>query len=219
MVWRYALLAAGIAFAPIAAEAQSYRCTGTDKKKYYGSTLPPECAGQVIEELNAQGQVIKRYDPEGEEKLRKAKEADAAKRREQEAIDKEASRRNRALLGTYTSEKDIEDARSRALAENGKAVREVEQRIEDIKKRQAGYEREMEFYKEGSAKPSADKKGKPAPVKAGKPPPKLLEDARTAESDLKAQENLLELKKKESAAINAKYDEDKRRFVELTKRK
>jgi hypothetical protein len=77
----------------------------------------------------------------------------------------------------------------------------------------------MEFYKEGSANPSADKKGKPAPVKAGKPPPKLLEDARTAESDLKAHESLLELKKKESAAINAKYDEDKRRFVELTKRK
>jgi hypothetical protein len=218
MVWRYALLAAGIAFAPIAAEAQSYRCVGTDKKKYYGSTIPPECAGQVIEELNAQGQVIKRFDREGEEKLRKAKEADAVKRREQEAVDKEASRRNRALLGTYTSEKDIDEARGRALAENGKAIKEVEQRIEDIKKRQASYEKEMEFYKEGSAS-AADKKGKPATAKAGKPPPKLLEDARTAEIDLKAQENLLELKKKESAAVNAKYDEDKRRFIELTKRK
>jgi hypothetical protein len=217
MVWRYALLAAGIAFAPIAAEAQSYRCVGTDKKKYYGSTIPPQCAGQPVEELNSQGQVIKRYDPEAEEKLRKAKEAGAAKKRDEEALAKETSRRNRALLGTYTSEKDVEDARGRALTENGKAIKDVEMHIEDIKKRQAGYEREMEFYKEGSAKPSADKKGKAAT--AAKPPAKLLEDAKSAEMDLKAQENLLELKKKETATVNAKYDEDKRRFVELTRGK
>ena len=218
MVWRYALLAAGIAFAPIAAEAQSYRCVGIDKKKYYGSTPPPQCAGQVIEELNAQGQVVRRVDPEGEERQRKAKEADAVKKREEEALAKEVSRRNRALLGTYTSEKDIEDARGRALAENGKAVKEVEQRIEDIKKRQAAYDKELEFYKEAS--PAAtDKKGKPATAKAGKPPPKLLEDVKTAEMDLKAQEGLLELKKKDTVTVNAKYDEEKRRFVELTRRK
>jgi hypothetical protein len=213
------LLAAGLALAPIVAEAQSYRCTGTDKKKYYGSTLPPECAGQPVEHLNAQGQVIKRFDPEGEEKLRKAKEADAVKSRAEEAIAKEVSRRNRALLGTYTSEKDIDDARSRALTENGKAIKDVEMRIEDIKKRQASYEKEMEFYREGSAKPAADKKGKAATGKDGKPPAKLIEDAKTAEMDLKAQENLLELKKGETATVNAKYDEEKRRFVELTKGK
>jgi len=217
MVWRYAVLAAGIALAPIAAEAQSYRCVGTDKKKYYGSTIPPACAGQPVEELNAQGQVINRFDREAEEKLRKAKEAGAAKKRDEDAVAKETSRRNRALLGTYTSEKDIEEARGRALAENGRAIKDVEQRIDDIKKLQASYEKEMEFYKEGSPKSSADKKGKAAG--GAKPPTKLLEDAKTAEMDLKAQENLLELKKKETAAVNAKYDEDKRRFVELTKGK
>jgi hypothetical protein len=168
--------------------------------------------------MNAQGQVIRRFDPEGEEKARKAKEAGAAKKREEEALAKETSRRNRALLGTYTSEKDIEDARGRALAENGKAIKEVEQRIEDIKKRQAAYEKELEFYKEGTPA-SADKKGKSATAKAGKPPPKLIEDVKTAEMDLKAQESLLELKKKETATVNAKYDEEKKRFVELTRGK
>jgi hypothetical protein len=218
MVWKYALLAAGLAFAPVAAEAQSYRCTGIDKKKYYGSTIPPECAGQRVEQLNAEGHVVKRFDPEGEEKARKLKEAEAVKKREEEAIAKEEGRRNRALLGTYTSEKDIEEARGRALAENDKAIKDVEQRITDIKKRQAGYEKEMEFYREGSANPS-DKKAKAATAKGAKPPPKLIEDAKMAEMDLKAQENLLELKKKESEAVNAKYDEEKKRFVKLTKRK
>ena len=222
MVWRYAVLAAGLALAPIAAEAQSYRCVGTDGKKYYGSTIPPQCAGQLVEQLSPQGQVTRRLDPKGDEKQRLAREAEAAKKREEEAIAKEASRRNRALLATYTSEKDIEDARRRTLVENEKAIKEVEQRIIDIKKRQASYEKEMEFYREGTPKLPADKKGKPAPAASakggGKPPPKLMEEIKAAEVDLQAQENLLATKQKEVEAINAKYDEDKRRFAELTKR-
>jgi len=37
--------------------------------------------------------------------------------------------------------------------------------------------------------------------------------------DLKAQEDLLEAKKREVAAINAKYDQDKKRYVEATRGK
>jgi hypothetical protein len=222
MGWRHALLAATLAFAPVAAEAQSfttYRCTGSDKKKYYGSTIPPQCAGQIVEQLSTDGRVIKRFDPEGEEKLRKEKEANAAKKREEEALAKETSRRNGALLATYSSEKDIDDARGRALADNDKAVKEVEQRIDAIKKRQAGYEKEMEFYHEGAPRSAADKKGKAPMAKGAKPPPKLMDDIKAAEMDLAAQEDLLASKKKEVEAVNAKYDQDKRRYGELTKRK
>jgi len=216
-------LAALLALTPLAAAAQTtlgsttYRCTAKDGKKYYSATLPPQCEGQPIEQLNAQGIVIRRIDPEGEEKARLAKEAELVKKREEDALAREASRRNRALLATYTSEKDIEDARGRALAENQQAIKEIEARIAEIKKRQAGYIKEMEFYQEGVAKPS-DKKGRPAvAAKAPKPPPKLVEDLRTAEVDLEAQQNLLDTKKKEVVSINAKYDEDKKRYLDLTK--
>jgi hypothetical protein len=218
MVWKYVLLAAGLALAPMAAEAQSslsYRCVGNDGKKYYGSIIPPACAGRVVEQLSPQGQVVRRIDPEGDEKQRAAKEAEAVKKREQAAIANETARRNRALLATYTSEKDIEEARRRTLVENEKAIKDVEGRIGDIKKRQATYEKEMEFYKEGA--PKAAEKGKPKG--AAKPPAKLLEDMKNAEVDLQAHENLLAAKRKEVEGVNAKYDEDKRRFSELTKRK
>jgi hypothetical protein len=220
MAWTYALLAAGLALAPLTAQAQSYRCVGNDGKKYYGSTIPPACAGQLVEQLSPEGHVVRRIDPQGDEKARVAKEAAAAKKRDEDAIAKEASRRNRALLATYTSEKDIEEARRRTLTENEKAIKEVEQRISGIKKRQAEHEKEMEFYKEG-AKAPADAKGKAASAKGGaaKPPPKLMEDIKTAEIELQAQENLLATKQKEVEAINAKYDEDKKRFADLTKRK
>jgi hypothetical protein len=39
------------------------------------------------------------------------------------------------------------------------------------------------------------------------------------EGELTAQENLLALKKKEIDAINAKYDEDKKRYIEATRGK
>jgi hypothetical protein len=216
------LLAALLALAPLAAEAQSYRCVGKDGKKYYGSTIPAQCVGLPIEQLSAQGVVIRRFDPHASEQERLAKEAEAAKKRDEDNVAKEESRRNRALLATYTSEKDIEEARGRQLAENQKAVKEVEVRIAEIKKRQATYDKEMEFYQEASAKP-ADKggKGKPAadaakPKAGPKPPPKLMEDVKNAEIDLKAQQNLLAAKMKEVDVINTKYDEDKKRYLELT---
>jgi hypothetical protein len=41
----------------------------------------------------------------------------------------------------------------------------------------------------------------------------------SAENDLKANLELLEAKKLEAAAINARYDEDKKRYAEITGRK
>lgn len=202
MASRILVTAAVLMLAPLGADAQSFRCVGKDGKRYYGSVIPHECVGQLVEQLNSQGMVIKRIDPEGSEKERLAKEAEAAKKREDDAAAKEAARRSRALLATYTSEKDIEEARARALADNQKAIKEVEGRIEAIRKRQGSYEKELEFYK-----------GK------NQPPAKLAEDMKSAEDDLKVQQELLAAKKREVEGINAKYDEDKKRYAELTRKR
>lgn len=198
-----------LAIAPLAVQAQStYRCTGNDGKKYYGSTIPMQCVGRPVEQLNAQGLVVRRIDPEGERKAREEAEAAKDKRQEQEAAQREELRRHRALLATYTSERDIEDARKRDLADNERAVQEVETKIEALKKRRAGYEKELAFYKDGT-----DKK-----AKAG-PPSKLTADMSNVDIDLKAQEDLLQVKKKEVTQINAKYDQDKKRYLEAVRGK
>ena len=215
MLLRGLTLAALLAL-PFAAQAQSYRCVGKDGKKYYGSTIPRQCIGQPVEQLSSQGTVIRRMggDTQASEAERAAKEAEAKKKREEDAIAKEERRRNNALLATYTSEKDIEEARARALGDNQKATKDVESRIAEIRKRQATYNKEMEFYADGAKK--SDKGAKKSA--ASKAPPKLLADMQNAEIDLKAQENLLAMRQKEVESINAKYDEDKKRFLELTKR-
>jgi chromosome segregation ATPase len=201
-----ALCAATLALAPLPADAQStFRCQGKDGKKYYGNTVPPQCYGRLVEQLNKQGMVVKRMDPDANDKDQEAKAAEKAAKERHDAASRETQRRNRALLATYTSEKDIEEQRGRALADNQKTVREIEQRVADLKKRRASFDKELEFYQ--------DKKGAPAKV-----PPKLQEEIRQAEFDLKVQQESLDTKKREVSTINAKYDEDKKRFVALTKR-
>ena len=148
--------------------------------------------------------MVKRIDPEGDEKARLAKEAEAEKKRELEAATKEAQRRSRALLATYTSEKDIEESRARDLRNHDKGVQEVQNRVDDIKKRQARFQKELDLFTTA---------GK------GEPPTRLKEEITNAEIDLKAQETLLDAKKKEAVGINARYDEDKRRYKEAIGRK
>jgi hypothetical protein len=196
---RVVAILAALTFAPLVAEAQSFRCISKDGKRYYGSTIPAECYGRPVEQLNSQGMVVKRIDPEGSEKERLAKQAADAKKREEDAASREVTRRNHALLATYTSDKDIDDARGRALAENSKATREVESSIEAIRKRYSDYEKELEFYK-----------GK------NEPPARLRDDIKNAEDELKAQQQLLEVKKREVEHINARYDDDKKRYLELS---
>jgi chromosome segregation ATPase len=198
---KLAVLAALVAILPLAAGAQSsYRCVGKDGKKYYGSTVPPACLGQPVEQLNSQGMVVKRFDAAASAAEREKKAAEEEERKKREAISKEEGRRNRALLATYTNEKDIDQARGRALKDNELAVKDIEARIGALKKRQGDLTKELEFHQGKS-----------------KPPAKLEQDVKNAEFDLKTQQDLLAAKKKEVEKINARYDEDKKRYNELTK--
>ena len=196
------VLVIAIAALPLAAQAQSYRCVGKDGKKYYGQSIPPQCVGLPIEQLNAQGLVVKKIDAQATADERAKKETEEADRKKREVASKEAGRRDRALLATYTSEKDVEDARARAIAGNLGAVKEIEGKIAGLKSREADLNKQLGAM----------------PDKNGAAAAKLKEDLQNAEIDLKAQDGLLAAKKKEADAINARYDDDRKRYVELTRK-
>jgi len=196
---RVIAIATALAAVPLASEADTYRCIAKDGKRYYGSIIPAECQGRAVELLSAQGVVVRRIDPEGAEKERLAKEASQARRRQEESAARETLRRNQAILATYSSEKDIEDARARALTEHAKATQLVENRLDSLRSQHAGYEKDLESYK-----------GK------GEPPSILRENLKVVETDLEAQQQLLDLRKREFEAINARYDDDKKRYSALS---
>jgi chromosome segregation ATPase len=194
------ILVLALAALPLAASAQSYRCVGTDGKKYYGSTVPPQCLGRPVEQLNSQGLVVQRFDAAASAADREKKAAEEEERKKREAVSKEEGRRNRALLATYTTEKDIDQARARALKDNEGAVKDIEKRIGGLKTRLTELKKELEFYSGNN-----------------KPPQKLADDIRNTEFDIKTQEDLMATKKKEVDQINGRYDDDKKRYNELTK--
>jgi hypothetical protein len=189
-----------LALAPAAAQERMYKCVDARGKVYYTQVPPPECLGRDTQELNKSGTLIRRnpaaipLSPAQEQ----AREAERRKKIEDEERSKEERRKNLALLNTYSSEKDIEDARTRALTEAQGAIEDTERRIAGAQKRRQELEAEKEFYVK-----------KPMPFK-------LKQEITNNEIEIRNQTALLDAKKKEISTINAKYDEDKRRYVELT---
>ncbi|MGH8709579.1 MAG: hypothetical protein ACREVD_16155 [Burkholderiales bacterium] len=187
------------------AQVRSYRCVTKEGRKYYGSTIPPQCTGELVEALSAQSTVLFRIEPPLTPEQRAAKEAREQKAAEAEAARKETqkaaevqARRDRALLQTYSDESDIERVRSRALASNREAAAQVEARIAQLKNRQALLEKQAETHKDSGAVAE-----------------KLQQDLKAAAYDLSLQEQLLESRQREAAEINARYDEEKRKYREL----
>lgn len=196
-----ALLCLGLlAAAPAAAQQRMYKCVDAKGKVYYTQVPPAECLGRETLELNKSGMLIRRNKPPSvlsPEQLR-AQEETRRKKIEEEEQAKEERRKNLALLNTYPSETDIEEARARALSEAKTAIADTEKHILNAHKRKKDLETEKEFYLK-----------KPVPAK-------LRQAIADNEVEIKNQTGLLEVKKKEISTINAKYDEDKRRYLELT---
>jgi hypothetical protein len=192
--------------AKIRAQAKSWRCVAKDGRKYYGATIPPQCMDVATEALSAQGMVIGRIEAPLTPEQRAARDAAAKENAAAEAARLEAeraaavqARRDRALLQTYADERDIEMVRRRAIADNQAASAQVEARIALLKRRQEALAREAAAIKAG-----------------GKARENFEQDVKAVAYDLQLQQQLLESRKREADAINARYDEELRKYRELT---
>ncbi len=178
-----------------------YRWVDEKGKVHFTDRPPAEAAGRPSETLTRQGQVLKKSEGAITPEQEAAREAEKKKAREEELAAREERRKNMALLNTYPSEKEIDEARARVLKQGDEAIKATEKRVDAARKRQVDYEKEKEFYLK-----------KPMPAK-------LQQDIQNNELELKNQQGLLGVKKKELDTINARYDEDKRRYIELTRGK
>ncbi len=195
------VLALALSLLPLGGGAQTrlYRWVDANGKVHYTDKVPTEAAGRATEELNRQGTVLRKTEAAMTAEQREQLDRERKKHIEDELAAKEERRKNMALLNTYSSERDIEEARGRALRANEEAAKDAERKIAEALKRQEKLKGEAEFYLK-------------------KPMPKQLkQDMQVNELELRTQLALQEAKKKEVAVINARYDEDKRRYIELSK--
>jgi len=190
--------AACLATPAIAQKLYKYTDPATGRT-IYTDKVPAEQAGKANEQLSRQGMVVKRNEAALTAEQIAAREAERKRKFDEDIAAKEEKRKNQALLNTYPREKDIDEARERAIKANEDAVKDAERKLADVQKRKQALAAETEFYAK-----------RPMPAQ-------LKRDVQQNEVELKATTELVEKKKQEIDAINARYDEDQRRYRELTK--
>jgi hypothetical protein len=182
------------------AAAQIFCCHDESGKQVCGDILPTACYGRAYRELGQSGRTAKVVEAPLTAEERAAKAAEAKLRQERERVENEQKRRDQALLNTYGSEKDIEVMRSRTLGDLDVAIKAAEERIVEIRKHRQKFENEAEFYK---------KRRLPAEIAKG---------LRDADYEIRAQESVIDSKRKDQQAVRLKYDEDLRRFRDILTR-
>ena len=164
-----------------------------------GDTLPDQCRGRAYRIIGSSGNVIKEVAPplSAEQKVEQA--AEARRKKQIDDAAREQRYKDQALLDTYAMPQDIDLAQSKAESDVTLAIQDTQARIDEARTKLKKFESEAEFYK---------KKSMPAD---------LTKELRTLEHEIKIQQELLEVKKREFATIKAKYDADRKRYHEVTK--
>lgn len=194
----FALLGACLAVgAPGAVAAGMYKWTDDKGVVHYSDQMPPEAVNKGTVVMDKQGRAVKKIEAAPTPEQQKAKEIEDERQKTIARQRDEQTRKDMALLQSYTSEDEIEFARSRAISAVTIQIKSAESYTTDLTRRQ------QELEKQKAAL-------------AGKPMTAALENELTSINDeLGRQSRLLAMKKDELATISARYDVDKRRWQEI----
>ena len=195
------LALAALEGAPVAAAAgKLFCCNDANGKQVCGDLMLQECYGRAYRELGDTGRTVRNVEAPLTAEQRAERAAEDEKRKLEEAAMKEQQRKDQALLNTYGSVRDIEAMRDRALGDVQKSISDAEARIAEIRAQRVKFQNEAEFYKKKQL------------------PPEVQKGLKDADFEIKAQQSVIDSKKKEMEIIREKYDEDKRQYLDLSRR-
>lgn len=172
-------------------------CCEVDGKRTCGDPPPPQCDTRA-QTVYMKGGTSKSVEAPLTAEQKAARAAEEARKKEEEKKAAEQARKDRALTGSYSSEKDIDIARDRAIADIEKSAEQAKNRMEAALKKKQQLEQEKEFYQ---------KKPLPAPLQR-----QLEENAK----ELAAQQKALEQKDADIAAARERFEADKQRYRQIT---
>lgn len=186
-----------VAALPASAQSSIFVCTDAAGKKHTSDKPPPECLGREIRQLNPDGSLRRLIEPPLTPEQRAARAAEEAQKREAADRQREQSRRDLALLATYSSAEQIEAARTRALAGRQAVVDRSVSRLQQLAMDRKKIDQEAEFY-------------------AKRDQPDQLKRAYASNDALRqAEERIIADSKVEMRQIDERYAADARRFREL----
>lgn len=172
-------------------------CCDVDGKRTCGDPPPIQCDNRAKTVFN-KGGVAKEVEAPLTAQQRAALDAEAARKKEEEKQAAEQARRDRALLDSYSNEKEVDAARDRSIADIEKNAEQAKNRLESAQAKQQKLEQEKEFYQ---------KKPLPAHLK------KQLEDN---EREIATQQKALAQKDVDIAAVRERFAADKQRYLQLS---
>lgn len=151
------LLALALLHVP-ASEARVYCCKDARGQQVCGDVLPAACADRGYRELNSQGATVRQVEAPMTEAQRAKRDADAKKLREEEMARQEQRRRDTTLLNTYTSEREIDAARDRRIADIEELLTRLREQQHTLSERQKKLEKDAAvFTDKGKRVPSGIK--------------------------------------------------------------
>ncbi|KAB2308679.1 DUF4124 domain-containing protein [Betaproteobacteria bacterium SCN2] len=191
------VLALFLVLAAQPAQAKMYKWVDAQGNVHYTDTPPPESAGQGNSEVKKSGTVVKRTESTEEREKRLAAEA-AEKERKKAAA--EQARKDRALLATYTSEREIDLARDRALEHHNLIIKSAEARLKQLEPGSKELENKVK-----------------AATKGGKPAPQHLQEQYDAKrAEVEEAQRIIKTNQEAKIKVRERYEAEKLRFRELT---
>lgn len=175
--------------------ASFYCCNGG---RICGDSLPEQCRGKAYRIYDSKGNFLRDVGPPMSADEKAALLLEERQRKEAEDKLKEQRRKDQALLDTYATAEDIDLAQRKAEADVNLAIKGTEEKIESVKKRRKKFEDEAEFYKNKAM------------------PPEVAKGLGEANHEIMTLQELIAVKKNDLANIKAKYDADRKRYLELT---
>lgn len=190
-----------LALAGPAGAGNLYCCTDASGKQVCADLLPQVCVGRTYRILGESGRTARVVEAPLSAEQRAQRASEEVQKKEQDTALAEKRRLDQALLNTYGSEREIDMMRARAIDDVRKSITAAEAKIAETQARRKHFEDEAEFYKKKQL------------------PPEVAKGLRDADADIKAQQQLIVTKQNEIEAIGSKYDEEKRRYLELTRQR
>jgi hypothetical protein len=179
------------------ARGATYKWVDEKGVVHYTDKIPPEAVNKGSTVLDKQARPTKRIDPALTPEQRRQREAEDEQKRIAARAQEEIARRDRALIASYTTEAEIDLARSRALATIDAQLESSHAYVAMLDKRKAELDKRRQALGE-------------APVPAG-----LERELEGNRSELAKTTALIEQKQKERAAAVGRYDADRARWREL----
>ena len=196
---RFALLAAAGAALWLASPAKAATYKWVDEKGvvHYTDKIPTEAVNKGSTMLDKQARPVKKIEPAATAEQIRAREIEEENRRLLAKANEEIARRDRALLSSYTTEGEIDLARSRALGTIDAQIDSSVAYTQSLTKRREDLEKQKAKYTTTVI------------------PVALERELEGNDSELEKTAALIDQKRRERAAVVARYDADKGRWREL----